>query len=276
MYFGTEIEKKCLMKILKTPWKNDLLELVSQSKKSIKITSPFVKENICTELLNHKKKETRLELITSFKLMNIYSGSLDLNGLENIINSNGIVKNFSKLHSKLYLFDDEKVIITSGNLTNGGLVNNYEYGLYTTNSEIVSTVVQDFKSISTNENIGKIKLADIVAVRNILSKIPSSTTIKLPKYEIESPEEKFDILEIKEDVLSSSLRGWKLEVFKCAHSIPNQTFTLKEINKFEPHLKNIFPSNKHITDKIRQQLQYLRNLGLIEFLGNGNYRKLWK
>lgn len=264
------------MKILKTPWKNELMELVSQSNKSIKITSPFLKENVCNEIISVKKTHTELELITSFKLMNIYSGSLDLNGIEHIINNNGIVRNFSKLHSKIYLFDDEKVIITSGNLTNGGLLNNYEYGIYTTNAKVVSTVVKDFSLISSNENIGKVKLTHIDAVRKILAKIPPTQTTKLPDFEIESPEEKYDIIEIKEDILTSSLTGWKLEVFKCAQSIPSQIFSLNEINKFEPHLKNIFPSNQYITAKIRQQLQYLRDLGLIEFLGNGRYKKLWK
>jgi hypothetical protein len=264
------------MKILKTPWKNELMELVSQSKKSIKITSPFLKENVCNELLSVKNKHTQLELITSFKLMNIYSGSLDLAGLENIINSDGVVKNYSKLHSKIYLFDDEKVIITSGNLTNGGLLNNYEYGIYTTNVQVVSTVVNDFSLMSSSENIGKIKLTDIDAVRKILAKIPPSQSIKIPNFEIESPEEKYDIMEINEDILTSSLTGWKLEVFKCAQSIPSQIFSLNDINKFETDLKNKFPSNLHITAKIRQQLQYLRDLGLIEFLGNGQYKKLWK
>jgi type II restriction enzyme len=51
---------------------------------------------------------------------------------------------------------------------------------------------------------------------------------------------------------------------------------LNEVNKFESHLKQIYPQNKHISDKIRQQLQYLRDLGLIEFLGSGNYKKLWQ
>ena len=31
---------------------------------------------------------------------------------------------------------------------------------------------------------------------------------------------------------------------------------------------------KHIKEKIRQQLQVLRDKGLIEFLGNGHYRKV--
>lgn len=264
------------MQILKTPWKKNLLELVAQSKKSIKITSPFVKENICNELINVKNKNTKIELITSFKLMNIYSGSLDLSGLETVIQNNGVVKNFPKLHSKIYLFDDQKVIISSGNLTNGGLINNYEYGIFTEDKEFVSTVVDDYYEISNNDNVGKVKQKDIDTVRKIITKINDSDSFKLPKFKLETPEEKFDIIEISNDILLSSLSGWKLEVFKCVESLPNQTFTLKEINKFEPYFKKIYPSNKHINDKIRQQLQNLRDLGLIEFLGNGNYKKLWK
>jgi type II restriction enzyme len=76
--------------------------------------------------------------------------------------------------------------------------------------------------------------------------------------------------------LNTTLKGWKLEVFKCVQQIPNQTFTLQEITKFESQLKKTYPENNFIKDKIRQQLQNLRDLGLIEFLGNGNYKKLWK
>jgi hypothetical protein len=263
------------MKILKTPWKNELMDLVAQSNKSIKITSPFVKENVCKELISNKNKNTKLELITSFKLMNIYSGSLDLSGLESIINNNGVVKNFPKLHSKIYLFDDEKVVITSGNLTNGGLQSNFEYGVFSNNTELVKSVVQDFSALSKDENTGKIKLSDIVSVREILSKIPESTSIKLPKYNIETPEQ-VDIIELPEQILNTTLKGWRLEVFKCVQQIPNQTFTLQEITKFESQLKKTYPENNFIKDKIRQQLQNLRDLGLIEFLGNGNYKKLWK
>jgi hypothetical protein len=44
------------MKVLTTPWKYDFLELVSISRKSIKITSRFVKNDICKEMLNVKKQ----------------------------------------------------------------------------------------------------------------------------------------------------------------------------------------------------------------------------
>jgi hypothetical protein len=264
------------MKILKTPWKSDFLSLVADSKKSIKITSPFIKTNICNEMLAHKKKGTTLEVITSFKLPNIHSGSLDLDGLESILNENGVVKNFSKLHSKIYLFDEQKVIITSGNLTNGGMVNNFEYGIFVSDKNLVKNVVDDFSKLSAHENAGRVKLEDIKSVREILTKIPQSDSLKIPSYEFEEASEIDDFIDIPEHVLTSSLSGWKLEVFKCANAIQKQIFQLKDINEFSEHLKKIYPDNNHITDKIRQQLQNLRDIGLLEFLGNGTYKKLWK
>jgi hypothetical protein len=264
------------MKIITSPWKNEFLELVSNSTKSIKITSPFVKENICNELLLKKRDTTQFELITSFKLPNIYSGSLDLLALSKVIEANGTVKNFSKLHSKIYLFDDEKVIITSGNLTNGGLINNYEYGIYSDDKIFVSKVVLDFDSISKNENTGIVTKSNLNTAKEILLKVPQVIVQKLPKFSIETTNEKLDILEIPIDSISSSLNGWKLEIFNCVNSIPNQIFSLKEVNEYENNLEKKYPTNTRIKAKIRQQLQNLRDLGLIEFLGNGHYKKLWK
>jgi len=49
-------------------------------------------------------------------------------------------------------------------------------------------------------------------------------------------------------------------------------FVLAEIYDFESELKTRHPRNLHIKDKIRQQLQILRDNGYLEFLGRGNYR----
>ncbi len=264
------------MKILTTPWKDDFLELVQQSKKSIKITSPFVKQDICEELINVKNKSTKVELITSFKLMSIYSGSIDISAIENIIRNNGTVKSFPRLHSKIYLFDDCKAIISSANLTYGGLIKNYEYGIYLEDENILQKISSDFNDLSNNEITGIVRKTDLEIVKEIISKIPRVISPKFPSFEIETPEEILDVIETSIEPIESSLKGWKLEVFKCINSIPKQIFTLDEINKFENRLRKIYPKNKHVKDKIRQQLQYIRDLGLIEFLGNGKYKKLWK
>jgi len=262
------------MKILKTPWKKDFLELVTNTRSSIKITSPFIKEGICDEMLVKTNDSVKIDLITSFKLPNIHSGSLDIEALQKIINHNGTVNSLSKLHSKIYLFDNKEVIISSGNMTNGGMLNNFEYGIYSNDKSLVSKVVDDFESIMSDEKTSQINSEHLIKVKEILAKIPKAETIKFPKFEIETSED--DVIEIPFEQITSSLNGWKLEVFKCISQIPSSIFNLNDVNKFEPQLKIIYPSNQHISDKIRQQLQYLRNLGLIEFLGNGNYRKLWK
>lgn len=49
-------------------------------------------------------------------------------------------------------------------------------------------------------------------------------------------------------------------------------FTLPEMYSFEEELKRIHPRNKHIKPKIRQQLQILRDKGILEFLGKGKYK----
>lgn len=76
------------MRLLKTPWKSEFLSLVNESERKIRITSPFIKENICNDILKTKKECTNIELITSFKLMNLYSGALDIKGIGALINNN--------------------------------------------------------------------------------------------------------------------------------------------------------------------------------------------
>jgi type II restriction enzyme len=69
-------------------------------------------------------------------------------------------------------------------------------------------------------------------------------------------------------------KGWILDVMKCVDSVRKENFTLDEVYKFEDRLKLKYPKNNFIKDKIRQQLQLLRDKGLIEFIGKGNYRKI--
>jgi phosphatidylserine/phosphatidylglycerophosphate/cardiolipin synthase-like enzyme len=264
------------MKILTTPWKADLLELVHQSKKTIKITSPFLKNNVCNELLHEKNDSVKLELITSFKLMSVYSGSLDLAAIESILDRNGVVKNYSKLHSKIYLFDDTNAIITSANLTNGGLLRNFEYGIQIDEKNIVKQIAIDYNYLSKNENTGIIRKSHLSTVKEILYKIPKTSVIKIPNYEIETPEENFDIIDTPSKNISSSLDGWKLDVFNFLNNIPKQVFDLKDVYFYQNELQQLHPKNNRVKHKIRQQLQFLRDFGLLEFLGNGVYRKLWK
>ncbi len=68
-------------------------------------------------------------------------------------------------------------------------------------------------------------------------------------------------------------RGWLLDVMNCIDQVDEDTFTLDEIYKFEKILRTKYPSNNFVKDKIRQQLQILRDKGVISFMGRGVYKK---
>ena len=59
----------------------------------------------------------------------------------------------------------------------------------------------------------------------------------------------------------------------CIDFIPKETFTLDEVYQFEDKLKLKYSNNNFIKEKIRQQLQYLRDQGFVEFVARGTYRK---
>ena len=61
---------------------------------------------------------------------------------------------------------------------------------------------------------------------------------------------------------------------KCIEDLHKEKFTLEEVYSFEQTLKQKYPNNNFIKDKIRQQLQLLRDKGIIEFVGRGNYKKI--
>jgi len=69
-------------------------------------------------------------------------------------------------------------------------------------------------------------------------------------------------------------KGWILDVMSCIDAIQKNTFSLNEIYSFEAQLKLKYPNNNFIKDKIRQQLQFLRDKGLIEFKNKGVYMKV--
>jgi type II restriction enzyme len=91
-------------------------------------------------------------------------------------------------------------------------------------------------------------------------------------------------LQPKEDVLAQwrktlflrdeglEARGWLIEVMKCVEAIGKREFNIDDIYAFERHLGGLYPGNQNVRPKIRQQLQYLRDRGYLDFVSRGSYR----
>ena len=74
--------------------------------------------------------------------------------------------------------------------------------------------------------------------------------------------------------LNVKKRGWTLDVLNIVKSLNKTEFELKEVYEREDLLSKLHPDNAHIKPKIRQQLQELRDMKLVKFLGDGHYRLL--
>lgn len=68
-----------------------------------------------------------------------------------------------------------------------------------------------------------------------------------------------------------SLRGWTLAVLSEVHKLNRLEFSLEDLYALEGSLREQYPGNSNIRAKIRQQLQVLRDLGILSFLGGGRY-----
>jgi type II restriction enzyme len=103
-------------------------------------------------------------------------------------------------------------------------------------------------------DIGKIKLVDNgkFVQRDIVKTSWDKTRFLSKQFNIES-------------------RGWTLDILCCVEKL-NTNFSLNQMYSFENQLSIKHPHNKHIKDKIRQQLQTLRDKGFIEFVKPGFYK----
>ncbi len=77
-----------------------------------------------------------------------------------------------------------------------------------------------------------------------------------------------------EKVMKGTLkqRSWITDIMSIIDGFDSE-FTLEDMYYFSNSLSEKHPNNKHIKDKIRQQLQILRDRGYLKFKGSGKYEK---
>jgi type II restriction enzyme len=67
-------------------------------------------------------------------------------------------------------------------------------------------------------------------------------------------------------------RGWTTLALNAVRKIGKREIRLDEVYAFEGEMHAAYSQNSHVRDKIQQQMQVLRDLGYLEFVGRGEYR----
>lgn len=155
-----------MYKTLQKDWGDVFGVLLHKTRSELVISSPYVSDKGIDFLLNNLsqdfKKLGKVSFLTNLSPRCICQGSTDPNALKRLAEKTKTLKlyHLPKLHSKIYLRDEGEAIITSGNLTGGGLYYNFEYGISLNDTKIVSIIKKDILSYS--ELGAKIDYQDLV------------------------------------------------------------------------------------------------------------------
>lgn len=140
--------------VLSRDWKGELQNVFLQARNDIIISSPYVTEQgtnfVLANLRQEVKAKIRLRILTNLSPVNIYQGSTDPVALKLLALAlpHFTLLHLPKLHAKVYVVDHKIAIVTSANLTAGGLERNYEYGIKISDPRIVKEIAQDIISYS--------------------------------------------------------------------------------------------------------------------------------
>lgn len=142
--------------LLSGPWGQEMASLLENAQKFLLLASPFITRRIMTwagDLLSKSSNHLDLQILclTNLRVDSILSGSLELDGIGEFGRGfpNFSVIHMPSLHAKVFIADNSRAIITSGNLTDGGLRNNCEYGVSIRNPKLVKEVRRDFERYSS-------------------------------------------------------------------------------------------------------------------------------
>lgn len=109
----------------------------------------------------------------------------------------------------------------------------------------------------------------------LLKNVPVDGRIALVKDHVVVPAERVREAYSKYRKLESldwNLRGWTIDVLRVIRKAGKSQFTLEDVYKYESELSSLHPKNRNVRPKIRQQLQVLRDMGVLNFVGSGRYR----
>lgn len=173
-------------------------------------------------------------------------------------------------HPKLYLLNDGEnatIALGSSNLTRGGLKNNVEVNVVITaclKEEVVSDVYGLYSRLKFQQSRFEPDLEYIDKYEEAYERVQRRNVEALrergTKEIIRQLKEKEKILP-KPIPTKSELFGWMKLVYE---RLPSGSFRTSDMYRYKEEFQRIYPENRNIKAKIRQQLQFLRDMGLVK------------
>jgi len=181
-------------------------------------------------------------------------------------------------HPKLYIMSttsDTTAVVGSSNLTEGGLIHNIEVNLLVrarSAEEIVSDILGAYSHLKFRP--GRVEpdeglLEDYEALHRNRRRAESVAADHTQRELAERFQRKAEALRLRTPT-RADLFGWLELVYD---RLPDGEFSNHYVYAFRREFQEHYPENRNIEAKVRQQLQILCEMGLIEHVAAGLWRK---
>ena len=265
------------LQVVTTPTHKWIAEHARTCTKRMLFGSPFVNDAII-ELTDMVAKEVSRTLVTRTDLRDFAVGSSNLDTLCALAREGVTVRSLSGLHAKLYIFDDSSALVTSANATKSGLWHNLECGLGTEDKRVVKQLARSLlRGLGSDEPPQRMKREDLEALYAPLEAIKASLPKPVFPKAARKPDEPavgatFSIPD--RERLLEGFKGWQRLTLEGVLAMPEDGFRLNDLVEVcQPVAASRYPRNRHVPDKLRQQLQMLKAIGLVEFVTPGHYKR---
>lgn len=173
--------------------------------------------------------------------------------------------------------DRSVALVTSANATFSGLNRNWECGVVIDDAVEVEKLAQIM-----NGGFGapvvpqRWASAELKSLRNAvegLQKTHRFADASKPVQIGDTVEAELSFAALQQ--VSSALPGWTQMTMQAVFALKAAEFKIEQVYRAGLPLARLqYPQNNSPREKLRQQLQRLRDLGILEFLGGGRYRLL--
>ena len=159
------------VRTLSSPWDTTFSELVESATNHLLLLSPYISRKPLDSLLTTISRRNRLatihlQVVTDLSAASLAAETIDVVGLQRTLTEipNASLTHLPRLHAKVYIADGRLAVVTSGNLTEGGLSRNYEFGLRIHDSALVVEIKDEAQAYARlGGDVSREALADIKA-----------------------------------------------------------------------------------------------------------------
>jgi hypothetical protein len=134
-----------------SPLRTGVRKVISTAHDQLIVACPYIRTEeanwFLSELGPKRSSLLRFDVLTDVRSESVLAGSMELDALAALsreIPSSKIV-NLPRLHAKVFVADTSFALVTSANLTPGGLDLNFEYGLGISDTSVVKQIRSDIQ-----------------------------------------------------------------------------------------------------------------------------------